>query len=207
VGCTAGEGIANFSSRIHDHDGEVLLDTQMGQLASMSVAAIAPDGGVRRAGEGSAPYPTLPYAGPMRSVLATGRIALASAAIETEHELLPSLIHLRWKMTLPKGGSWEVSLPSYGTEAEILLRGSSGSTALRQGGSPHSLSEAGQITIKASAGSYLLEVIGREPRAVLRLAQVPPRSGASMPGPSLLIEGRKEPAGGTVELALRLRVA
>jgi len=207
VGSTAGEGIANFSSRVRDSGGEVLIDTHMGESADMSVSARYPGAGVRRVGSGSAPYPTLPYAGPMSSVRATGRVAAASAAIETEHELEPSSIQLRWKMSLPKDGSWEVSLPSYGKQAQILLTRPSGTLELTEGQQPVDLSGVRQIAIKAQAGAYLVDTVGSPPSARLRVERVPPGSGASTPGPSLIIEGHRHPAGGLVELALRLRTS
>ncbi len=94
VGCTAGTGLANFIARISDHGGKVLLSTQMGDGASMSVAVTERDGSLRRAGLVSPPYPLDAYAGPMRAVLATGRVAHGAAAIATAHRLLAETIEL-----------------------------------------------------------------------------------------------------------------
>ena len=89
VGSTGGRGLANFVARIRDRGGETLLDTQMGDGASMSIAAMARDGSVVRAGPRSAPYPHDAYAGPMRQVTATGAVAHGAAAIATIHRLSP----------------------------------------------------------------------------------------------------------------------
>lgn len=206
VGCTAGFGIANFLARVLDDRGGVLVDTQMGTRASMSVAAVDERGNLRRAGPGSAPYPSLPYAGPMRFVAVSGRVDDGGVGIETEHELLVDGIHLRWRMSLADGGGWEVALPSYGSSAKVVAERRSGHTQLLSSRPAIALEDIAKVLISAAAGSYTVEVLGQSPPATLRLVAVPPGLEAANPGPSLLIAGRGQGDERRVELALRLRV-
>ena len=155
----------------------------MGTRASMNVAAIDERGNLRRTGPGSAPYPSLPYAGPMRLVSISGRVGGAGAAIETEHELGVEVIHLRWRMTLPKGGGWEIVLPSYGKSATVVAERHSGRLQLLPGRPAIALDRVGKVLIQADAGSYTLEVLDKSPPATLRLVAVPPGSEAANSGP------------------------
>lgn len=206
VGCTAGFGIANFLARVLDDRGGLLVDTQMGTRASMSVAAIDQRGNLRRAGPGSAPYPSLPYAGPMRFVSVSGQVDVAGAGIETEHELRVEGIHLRWRMTLPEGCGWEVVLPTYGKSAEIVAERRSGSSRLLPDQPAVALDRLEKVLIQADAGSYVVEVLGQSPPATVRVVAVSPGLEAANPGPSLLLEGRPRRDQERIELALRLRV-
>jgi hypothetical protein len=207
VGSVAGQGVANFLARVRDHRGKVLLDTQMGEDASMDIVARETDGGSRAAGPGSEPYPEFPYAGPMRSVLANGRVAGGGVWIETSHELMSRVIHLRWIMALPSGGAWEVALPSYGKDAQITIERDARRVVLEPGVQLHTLAGIDRIIVQSEQGSYSLEPFGKRPGATLSLAHVPPGSGASVPGPSLLIGGRPKRHSGSVELSLRVLVS
>jgi hypothetical protein len=206
VGSIAGDGTANFMARVRDHGGQVVLDTQMGTDASMSIRARSTDGSVRSAGPGSESYPALPYAGPMRSVLATGRVARADVWIETSHELTMRAIHLHWTMVLPPKGAWEVVLPSYGADAQILLEQGANRTPLQPGVVGPALAKIERILIQSAQGAYSLQPLGERPAGELSLVRVPPDSGASVPGPSLLIRGEGKPEDGPVELSFRLLV-
>jgi len=206
VGSIAGVGTANFMARVRDHGGQVVLDTQMGTDASMSIRARSTDGDVRSAGPGSEPYPEFPYAGPMRSVLVSGRVARAGVWIETGHELTVCAIHLRWTMALPPRGGWEIVLPSYGAGAQILLEQGAARTALQPAGVGPSLAKIERILIQSAQGAYSLQPLGERPDAKLSLVSVPPGTGASVPGPSLSISGPGKPDGGPIELSLRLLV-
>jgi hypothetical protein len=130
----------------------------------------------------------------------------AGAGIETEHELRVGVIHLRWRMTLPDGGRWEVVLPTYGSSAKIVAERRSGRAQLLSGQPPIALDRLEKVLIQAAAGSYTLEVLGQSPPATVRVVAVPPGSEAANPGPSLLIRGHPRRADERVELALRLRV-
>jgi hypothetical protein len=207
VGSVAGQGVANFLARVRDHRGKILLDTQMGEDASMEIVARERNGSSRVAGPGSEPYPEFPYAGPMRSVLATGRVTGGGVWIETSHELMARVIHLRWIMALPSGAAWEVALPSYGKGAQIAIERDTRRIVLEPGAEVHTLAGIDRIIVQSAQGSYSLEPFGKRPAATLSLAHVPPGSGASVPGPSLLIGGRPKNHPGSVELSLRVLVA
>jgi hypothetical protein len=209
VGCTGGTGFANFLASIHDHGGRVLLDTQMGDAASMSIAAIQRDGSVRRAGPASPPYPRQAYAGPMRGVQATGRVAQGAAGIATSHRLLAESIVLAWELTLPKGAGWEVALPSYGPQASFLAERGGERTALEEGAPAGSmLSEVQSIIVQAEQGGYTITPLVAPASARLRVVQAPSDTGAARPGPTLLIDSDPASAqAGVVRLSLRLQVS
>jgi hypothetical protein len=206
VGSIAGEGIANFMARVRSHGGEVVLDTQMGANASMSILARSTDGSQRSVGPGAEPYPELPYAGPMRSVSVTGKAVRGDVWIETRHELTARAIYLRWIMALPPKGEWEVALPSYGADAQILLEHDSARNPLTPGVKSPTLGKIERILVQSAQGAYSLQPLGERPRGTLSLGHVPPGSGASVPGPSLLIAGHATANGTPIELSLRLLV-
>lgn len=207
VACTAGAGIANFIARVRDRGGRVLLSTQLGDAAALRIAATERDGTVRRADPGSPAYPAVPYAGPMRSLRASGRVARGGASIATEHELLAQRIELAWELALPAGSRWEIALPSYGPDATIAVRRDDGRQTQMHVGTPGiRLADVQQILVRSGGGgAYAVKPRGAVPRATLRAVRVPPGSGAARPGPTLLIAGA---AAGSrrVELALDLRV-
>ncbi len=209
VASIAGTGFANFAARIRDGGGGVLLDTQMGEAASMSVAAVLHDGSERSAGPGSAPYPRHAYAGPMRGVTATGQVAHGDAAIATTHRLLPETILLEWELTLPPhAGGWEVALPSYGSQASFVVEHHGASTELQVGAVGPALSAVQRILVQAEAGGYLIMPRTAPPGARLSTVHPPSGTGAARPGPTLLIAAAHGSArGGAVKLALELRVS
>ncbi len=207
VGSIAGQGIANFLASVRDPGGRIVLDTQMGADASMSILARAADGSLRSVGPQSEPYPELPYAGPMRSVLASGRVVSTDAWIETRHELMARVIHLRWIMAPPAGGGWQIALPSYGKDAQIVLELDAARVTLKPGVQGPPLREIERIVMQSAQGSYSVQPFGDSPDGRLSLAYVSPDSGASVAGPSLLITGRPEAHRGPIALSLRLLVA
>jgi hypothetical protein len=208
VGCTGGDGLANFLARVNGRGARELVSTQMGGDATMSVAAVQAGGHTRLAGPGSPPYPARAYAGPMRSVRASGVVSRGGASIRTNHDFTPGHIDLDWEMDVPAGGSWEVALPSYGPEAEIVVRrrAAAGETPLHLASTAVSLASVGEIVVRCAAGFYVIAPLGLRPVAKLRVARLESNQGAARPGPTLLISGRKS-RGGAVRLSLRLRVA
>jgi hypothetical protein len=221
AGCTAGTGLANFMARIRDPGGKVLLSTQMGDGASTSVAVIERDSSTRRAGPASAPYPLQAYAGPMRSVLATGRIARGAAAIATSHRLLAETIELNWELVLPPRTRWEVALPSYGPEARFLVAGSrspaadagssaasaGSSTELKKGAAAPALAAVREIVVRSQQGGYTITPLAAPPGARMRVVGAPSGTGAALPGPTLVLAGG--PAGSRarrLRVSMRLRV-
>jgi hypothetical protein len=209
VGSIAGTGLANFAARIRDSGGGLLLDTQMGDTASMSVVAVLPDGSARRAGPASAPYPRDAYAGPMRSVTASGRVAHGSAAIATTHRLLPDTILLVWELTMPPHTSWELALPSYGLQASWSVEhaGSASPSALDIGASGPPVSAVRRILGRTEGSGYIITPVKAPPGARLSAVHPPSDTGAARPGPTLLIAGVHSSArASSVTLALELRV-
>lgn len=208
VGSIAGTGLANFAARIRDSGGGVLLDTQMGNAASMSVAAVSPEGTERSAGPGSAPYPRYAYAGPMRGVTATGQVAHGDAAILTTHRLLPEAILLQWELTLPPHASWEVALPSYGSQASFAVEHAGASIQLQLDSSGPALSAVRRVLVKAEAGGYTIAPLTAPAGARLSAVRPSSATGAARPGPTLLIAATRASArASTVKLALELRVS
>jgi hypothetical protein len=207
VGCTGGDGLANFLARVNGRGAKELVSTQMGAHASMSVATSEGAGQVRLAGPVSPPYPARAYAGPMRSVRATGVVSNGGATIQTNHEFAAGHIDLDWEMDVPKGGSWEVALPSYGRDAEIAVRvdSSSEETTLHLASAAVGLASVREIVVRCAAGSYTIQPLGRRPAAKLRVMHLGSNQGAARPGPTLLISGRK-PRGGVVRLSLQLHL-
>jgi hypothetical protein len=210
VGSTGGSGLANFIACIRDGGGRLLLSTQMGDAASMRIAAVQSqsNGSVRRAGPASPPYPLQAYAGPMREVLATGTVAHGSAAIATSHRLLPETIALDWELTLPKGARWEVGLPSYGPEAHFLVERAGIRTQLEEEDGGSTLGEVSEIVVQAEQGGYTITPSSAPPGARLRVVHPPSGTGAARPGPTLLIlGGPASTRARTVKLSLRLYVS
>jgi hypothetical protein len=207
VASIAGTGLANFAARIRTSGGGVLLDTQMGNAASMSVSAVLPDGTERSAGPGSAPYPRYAYAGPMRGVTASGRVAHGSAAIATTHRLLPDTILLEWAFALPPHAGWELALPSYGLQASLVVEHAGSTTALEVGASGPALSAVRRILVRAEQGGYVITPVTAPAGARLSAVSPPTDTGAARPGPTLLIAGAHVSARPrSVKLALDLRV-
>jgi hypothetical protein len=208
VGCIAGTGFANFMARIRDPGGKVLLSTQMGDGANMGIAVSQRDGSLRRAGSASPPYPRQAYAGPMRAVLASGRIARRGAAILTAHRLLAETIELNWQLTLPPRARWEVALPSYGSQASFLVDAASGQIELQEHVADRSLAAAQRIIVRAEQGSYTVTPLRAPTGARLRVVQPPSGTGAARPGPTLVIAGRSTGSKGrVVGLSLRLHLS
>jgi hypothetical protein len=237
VGCTAGSGIANFIACIRDRSGRVLLSTQMGEDASMSIVATQAEGGavrtairsegdaagpmptsrasllsqsagsVLRAGPSSAPYPRDAYAGPMHSVQADGRVTHGAAAIATSHLFLADTIRLDWELRLPAAAGWEVALPSYGPLASPLVEGTAGQTELTVGGAGPELVGVREILMRSEGGSYAIAPLQVPSGARLRAVHPPSDSGAARPGPTLLIDGPALAKARSVNLSLLLRVA
>jgi hypothetical protein len=207
VACTAGSGLANFIARIRDPGGKVLLSTQMGDTASMSVVAIGRDGLPRHAGPASAPYPLEPYAGPMRGVSAGGQVARGAAAIRTEHRLLAETIELDWEFTLPARARWEVALPSYGKEASFLTVGHDGEAELTVGGASRGLAAVRRVVVHAEAGGYTITPTAAPAGAKLHVVRPPLGTGAARPGPTLEIsQGPGGARARAVRVSLRLTV-
>jgi hypothetical protein len=211
VASIAGSGLANFAARIRTSGasgGGVLLDTQMGDAASMSVVAVLPDGTKRSTGPGSAPYPRYAYAGPMRGVTASGRVAHGSAAIATTHRLLSDMILLEWTFALPPHAGWELALPSYGSQASLVVEHAGSTTALEVGASGPPLSAVRRILVRAEQGGYVLTPVRMPADARLSAVHPPADTGAARPGPTLMIAGAHTSARGrSVKLALELRVS
>lgn len=207
VGCTAGTGLANFMARIRDAGGKVLLSTQMGDGASMSVAVTQRDGSLRRAGPASAPYPRTPYAGPMRAVLASGQIRHGAVAIATAHRLLAETIELSWELTLPRRGRWEVALPSYGPEAHFTIDHAGVSGELEEGAAGPRLAAVSEIVVHSEQGGYTITPLAAPAGAMLRVVGAPSGTGAARPGPTLELSGDVGAAkAGPLRLSLRLRI-
>jgi hypothetical protein len=208
VGSIAGTGLANFVARIANVGGEVLLDTQTSGVASMSVTAVLPEGTERSAGPGSAPYPRYAYAGPMRGVTATGRVTHGAAAIATTHQLLAETILLEWDLTLPPHAGWEVALPSYGTQASLVVEHGGASSELPVDAGGSALAAARRIVVRAEQGGYTITPRSVPAGAHLSAVRPPSDAGAVRSGPTLLIAGTRTRAGtSTVKLALELRVS
>ncbi len=210
VGSTGGRGLANFVARIRDRGGETLLDTQMGEGASMSIAALRRDGSTGRAGPRSAPYPHDAYAGPMQKVIATGQVAHGAAAIATTHRFTAETIVLEWELTLPAHALWELALPSYGPGAGFLLERAGGvSSELALGAAALALPRRSRILAKAEQGAYAIVPLRVPAGARLSVVRAPSGVGAARPGPTLLISsaGRGSARASTVKLELELRVS
>jgi hypothetical protein len=207
VGCTAGTGLANFMARISDHGGKLLLSTQMGNEASMSISVTQRDGSLRRVGPASLPYPLNAYAGPMRAVLATGRVAHGAAAIATAHRLLAETIECNWELTLPARGRWEVALPSYGPEARFLVDEGAGADRagtlrdLEKGASGLKLAATREVVVQSEQGGYTITSLSAPRGAMLRVVDAPSSTGAALPGPTLVLAGA---AAGSKAALLRL---
>lgn len=206
VGSTGGEGVANFIVRVRDRHGHTVLDSQMGQYASMSVTATASDGSLRVTTPRSEPYPDLPYAGPIHSVMAVGQLAKEGNSIETRHEFHSQRIDLHWGITLAPGGEWELALPSYGKQAEFLFDLSGELLKLSEATQGPELQQVKRVFAKSAQGTYEIEPFGRRPLATLSVVRVPTGSGASVPGPTLTIKGHPVSKAHRVDLSLRLRV-
>lgn len=207
VACTAGTGLANFMARISDHGGKALLSTQMGASASMSVAVTQRDGSLRRAGPASPPYPLDAYAGPMRAVLATGRVARGAVAIATAHRLLAETIELSWDLQLPPRGRWEVALPSYGPEARFLLDRAGALEDLDKGAAALRLTTVRGIVVHSEQGGYTVTPLAAPPGAMLRVVGAPSSTGAARPGPTLVLAGDAAGAKArSLRLSLRLSI-
>lgn len=209
VGATAGTGLANFMARIRDPGGKVLLSTQMGENASMSIAVTQREGSVRRVGPASPPYPLDAYAGPLRAVLASGHVARGPAAIATTHRLLAETIDLGWQLTLPPHAHWEVALPSYGSQAGFFLDTPGGLVELEENTAARPLAAARQIVVRAEQGGYTITPLTAPAGSRMRVVHPPSSTGAAQPGPTLLIAGAPAGARGraaAVEMSLRLRV-
>jgi hypothetical protein len=206
VGCTAGTGLASFLVHIRDRGGRDLLSTQMGGDASMSIAATPREGPVRRAGPTSAPYPREAYAGLVRSVRATGRVARGATAIATDHLFTAETIRLGWDLTLPAASRWEVALPSYGPLASQFVERAVGRSELPAGAGGVALEGVRRILMRCEGGSYAITPL-RAPRgARLRAVHPPADSGAARPGPTLLIDGPAVAGARSISLSLLLRV-
>jgi hypothetical protein len=205
VGCTAGSGIANFIACIRDRGGRVLLSTQMGEHASMSIAAAPREGAVLRAGPSSAPYPRDAYAGPMHSVQADGRVTHGASAIATSHLFLPDTIRLDWELTLPAATGWEVALPSYGPLASLLVESTAGQTELTVGGAGLQVAGLREILMRSEEGTYTIVPLQVPSGARLRAVHPPSDAGAARPGPTLLIDGPALAGARSVSLSLLLR--
>ena len=207
VGCTAGSGIANFIACIRDRGGRVLLSTQMGEDASMSIAAAPREGSVLRVGPNSAPYPRDAYAGTMHSVQAAGRVTHGAAAIATSHLFLADTIRLDWELKLPAAAGWEVALPSYGPLASLLVEHAGGQAELTVGAAGPVLEGVTEILVRSEGGSYAIVPLQVPSGARLRAVHPPSDSGAARPGPTLLIDGPALAKARSVNLSLLLRVA
>ncbi len=207
VGSIAGTGLANFVARIRDGGG-VLLDTQTGEEASMSVVAALPDGTERGAGPGSSPYPRHAYAGPMRAVTASGQVAHGGAAIATTHRLLPETILLEWELTLPPHAGWEVALPSYGSQASFAVEHAGASTELQIDTGGPALTVVRRILVRAEQGGYTIAPLTAPAGARLSAVRPPTDAGSARLGPTLLITGaHTSTRARSVKLALELRVS
>jgi hypothetical protein len=207
VACTAGTGLANFMARIRDHGGKVLLSTQMGDGASMSVLVTQRDRSLRRAGPTSPPYPLDAYAGPMRAVLATGRIAHGAAAIVTAHRLLAETIELEWELTLPPRARWEAALPSYGPEADFQVDRAGALHDLDKGAAALRLAAVRRIVVRSEQGGYTITPLTAPPGAMLRVVGAPSDTGAARPGPTLVVAGEAVGSkAGRMRLSLRLSI-
>lgn len=206
VGSIGGAGPANFSARVKAASGHVLLSSQHGDPwhGSMHVQVRERGGRRRTLGPRSAPYPRVPYAGPMRSVQANGSVAKGAVRIATHHAFASDHIDLRWELKVPAGGRWEVRLPTFGHQTKVIIERASGKRT-RAGSAPTALARAHRLSVEGVQGGYKVTPLTVPAHTRLRAVRPPLARGVPNPGPTILLQGRVGHAR-TVRIGMRIRV-
>ncbi len=126
-----------------------------------------------------------------------------SVALAAGMEPLPE-----WALALPAHAGWELALPSYGSQASLVVEHAGSSTALEVGASGPALSAVRRILVRAKQGGYIITPVTAPAGARLSAVHPPADTGAARPGPTLLIAGAHTSARPrSVKLALELHVS
>jgi hypothetical protein len=185
-----GQPWASFGVVVLNSWGNRILATQGGRPLQPGVTPpldVTGPGGRRL---GLRPYPSRPYAGPFKTLVARGYTGSSNVAVQTTHWFEPSSLETRWEITTAMSTRYwvQVLFPTWGRTAVAEAVLTTGATVFPAADPQLKLSMVAYFYLAGKDSGYVVVPVGGSGDEVVRIVAPRPQLAAPTPGPTLLIE-------------------
>ncbi len=181
---------ASFGAIVRDTSGRRVLASQVGRSAvDRGVTPLRLTSAPVGAGAGASASVGRAFAGPFKTLQATGTVTAATASIRVTHRFTPDDIQTRWDITRRGGASYsaDVLFPSTGEHAELVAVLRDGSR-VRVTTTRLSLSKVRRFEIKTRFSGYRVTPLHAPAGATAHLMHPAHQSSAPDAGPTLAVQ-------------------